>query len=433
MTTDVLIIGAGTAGAAAAAACAEAGLDVTCVDRQPLAEAGARWVNAVPAWCFDHASVKRPQGAELLGASPAFHLVAGESRVVVRPSPTLEVDMRALVRRLQADAARHGAKLIGGRPVRAVEIQGDHARVQVGDQQIATRFVIHAAGLAGPDLPGMDKPPAEQICVAAQEVRSVSDVQAARGFFERHEVAAGETLCFTGVAGGYSIMNARLEEHEDGATVSILTGSIPALGHPSGRALLDAFAEREPWVGERRFGGARAIPIGPPAARLSNGPLALLGDAGGQVFAAHGSGIGAGMIAARLLSETLSRGGTPWDYNVAWQRRWGGAKAASALFAQFSSTLGTSEVAGLMRAGLMNERLLAQALRQEATRLSAADVGPIVTGAWGQRRVLRRMVPMLTRLLRLETMHRWYPRDPAALHRWSARRNRLLKIPLLAR
>src|SRR5690606_38217140 len=142
-------------------------------------------------------------------------------------------------------------------------------------------------------------------------------------FFERHDTPLGHVLCFSGVAGGYSIVNLRC----DGRTVGLLTGSIPGEGHPSGRALLDAFAADNPWVGEVVQGGARALPLSRPDDLLARGSVALVGDAARQVFSAHGSGIGIGLVAARLLADTLAQGRTPRDYAVAFQRRWGGLLA----------------------------------------------------------------------------------------------------------
>lgn len=165
------------------------------------------------------------------------------------------------------------------------------------------------------------------------------DRQAAEAFFEARGVPVGETLCFTGVAGGYSIVNVSLHGDELG----VLTGSIPHLGLPSGRQLLDRFAAEHPWVGERIFGGNRAIPLTPPHARLAEGPVALLGDSASRIFAAHGSGIGGQLVAAALLARTLAAGGSPEDWGRAWQRQHGGLFAGAALFARFSRGLSTDE------------------------------------------------------------------------------------------
>ena len=63
MPYDVAIIGLGTAGSALAFQCARVGLRVLGVDARTFDEAGARWVNGVPAWTFDAASVFESQRA----------------------------------------------------------------------------------------------------------------------------------------------------------------------------------------------------------------------------------------------------------------------------------------------------------------------------------------------------------------------------------
>ena len=112
-SVDVAVVGAGTAGAAAAAACAERGLSALCVDRLPLDEAGARWVNGVAADVFERAGIEAPEGDELVGGPHPFHMLAGwgPKRVVVDGHGVIEVDMRRLVARLQALARKFGAHI----------------------------------------------------------------------------------------------------------------------------------------------------------------------------------------------------------------------------------------------------------------------------------------------------------------------------------
>ncbi len=66
---DVVVVGAGTAGAAAAYNLAAVGQRVALVDARPLASAGACWVNAVPDWQFDRANVPRPVAPEHRGGA----------------------------------------------------------------------------------------------------------------------------------------------------------------------------------------------------------------------------------------------------------------------------------------------------------------------------------------------------------------------------
>ena len=357
MILDLAIVGAGTAGAALAGHAARAGMRVICVDRKPLAEAGARWANGVPRWMFEEAGIDEPRGDERLGYGHPFHLVAGRgpTRVVVREHDVLDVDMRLLVARLQRDALEAGADLRG-----EVTVHGlDSGVLSTSTGELRARCFVDASGLAGARLVEQPRLPPTDVCTAAQQVRAICDPAAARAFLERHEVEPRATLCFTAVAGGYSIVSVRV----DGDRVSLLTGSIPALGHPSGARLLASFVGDNPWIGEVLFGGARAIPLRRPRV-LARGPVALLGDAASQVFSAHGSGIGIGLVAARQLADALARGAGPEGYARAFRRRWGMLLRSYDLFRRLSQRLGARQVGWMMRAGVLSEASVRTALEQ---------------------------------------------------------------------
>src|SRR5690554_2349455 len=199
----------------------------------------------------------------------------------------------------------------------------DGVSLQTSSGPVSARWIIDASGLCGARLLAHPRPAGSDICTAAQEVRRITDARAARQFCIKHGVPPGATICFSGIEGGYSILNIRVQLSEDPAkndTVSILTGSIPACGHRSGRAILREFVAQNPWVGDMIFGGARAIPLRRPYASLYHKNVAVIGEAACQVFAAHGSGIGAGMIAARVLADALADGRGLAGYEKDWLR-----------------------------------------------------------------------------------------------------------------
>jgi flavin-dependent dehydrogenase len=354
---DVAVVGAGTAGAALALRATRAGMRVVCVDRRPLGESGARWVNGVPRWMFAEAGLDEPRGDERLGFGHAFHLVAGRGpeRVVVREHDLLDVDMRLLVARLQRGALDAGADLRGEVTVHGVAA----GALQTSAGELRARWLVDASGLAGARLLGQERIDPTDVCAAAQQVRVVRDAAAARAFLERHEVEPRATLCFTSVAGGYSIVSVRV----DGDRVSLLTGSIPALGNPGGLRLLESFVAEQSWIGETLFGGARAIPLRRPRL-LARGPVALLGDAGCQVFSAHGSGIGIGLVAARELGDVLARGGTTEQYAREFRARWGMLLGTYDVFRRLSQRLSARQVAWMMRARILSEKSVRTGLEQ---------------------------------------------------------------------
>lgn len=410
MKVDVAIVGAGTAGAAAAAACARAGLRVLCVDRRPLDAAGASWCNGVPAWAFDEAGLARPTEPELRG-KPVSWLVAGWGPERVRlDTGVLEVDMRLLVRRLQGLAAEAGAELQGGRAVLGWD--GEALRTEAGP--VHARWVVDASGLRGAGLVPVPKVRREDLCSAAQQVRRLVDPAAARAWFASQGAEPGDVVIFTGVAGGYSIVNVRLHGDE----VGLLTGSLPALGHPSGVVLLERFVASQTWIGERVFGGAGAIPVRRPFTRLHEGRVALIGDAASQVFSAHGSGIAAQLVAARLLAEALAGGGTVADYAAAFQRRFGGELAASDVFCRLSRTLSSEDLARMMRVGMLDPQLAVAAVRQEKPALDLRGALRVAAGALRAPDVAARVLPTVARMELARQVYALHPARPLRSRRW---------------
>ncbi len=366
---DLCVVGAGTAGAALAGHAALRGMRVLCLDRRPLDGSGAHWVNGVGRSDFEAAGIEPPQGSELRGVDRPFHLIAGRGpqRLTLRNHGVLEVDMRLLVARLQRRATEAGATLVGGVRVRGA--QG--SAVYTSEGVVEARWIADAAGLRGAGLLPSRRVPPKDICAAAQAVHRIADPEGARAFLEAHEVGEDETLCFSGVAGGYSILNVRVAHGE----VGLLAGSVPAEGHVSGRRLIADFVAEHSWVGAFVFGGHRPIPLGAPQPILAQGAVARLGDSAGQVFAAHGSGIAPGMVAARMLADALADGGGPDAYAVRWMRTQGGLFAAYDLFRRFSQQLSLDQLQTLMHTGLLDEASAAAGLSQVLPRPDFALVG----------------------------------------------------------
>lgn len=423
MTLRVGVVGLGSAGAAVARAAARAGLEVVGLERGPLSLAGARWVNGVPRWVFAEAGLPDPAPPELRGAEGRYHLVAGWGPARIEARSGLEVDMRHLVARLQSDAV--GAELRGGVRVHAVD--GRVAHTDAGP--IEADVWVDATGYAGLGLLGAPRLATADLCVAAQEVRSIAQAAGARAFARRWSAKDGEPVCFTSVAGGYSVVNVRLH----GGEVGLLAGAVPRAGARSGAALLRAFVAANPWIGERRFGGSRVIPLRRPWERLvREGPgwahLAV-GDAAGLVYAAHGSGVAVQLLTARWLAEALSAG-RPSDWNVRVQRDLGGRLAASDLFRRFShEVVDAAVLERLVGAGVIAPGMVEDTMEQRPVR---PRPGPLLRAAAGMLRdpgLARRLVPVLARMRAAEAWWARYPREPADYGRWARGAERLTGRP----
>ena len=416
---DVAIVGAGTAGAAAARYFAERGARVVAVERRALDQAGARWVNGITRTALAEAGLTLPAAAIVGGPHP-FWLASRHGRVLVDRHDVVDVDMRALVAFLQAQAEDAGAALVGG-----VAVRGRDGRELITDAgRIRARWIVDASGLVGARLLAQPAVAHVHLCAAAQEVRAVRDRAGALAYCEALGIAPGEVLARVGLAGGFSVLNVRVSD--DGERISILTGSIPALGFPSGKAILDQFVRDHPWVGDRIFGGAGAIPLRRPYDRLSGDGVALIGDAGCQVFPAHGSGIGAGILAAKLLADTLAAGGALRDYEVAWHRRWGGLFAAYDAVRRWNSELDDETLGAIMELGLIDGDIARAGLDQVLPPFTLASLPPKARALRHAPQLLPGLAKVAARIGAAQLMSALYPRNVRALGAWSRGMARLL-------
>ncbi|MEL6178146.1 MAG: FAD-dependent oxidoreductase [Myxococcota bacterium] len=427
---DVIVVGAGPAGAHAAAIMARGGLRVLLVDRRAFGHAGAQWLNDVPRWMFDAARVRCPEASKHRSGPGAPFLMfppEGYTPVRVTHSPVAEVDMRALGQELAAevDDAFTGETLWGvtirdvdcdrrGRPIAVVGFREDEegGREEV---RLEASLFVDASGLSAvvrrgvPALASACPPPARSdLCAAAQEVRTVVDPEGAARFLKRHHAEPGAFVSRVGISGGFSVLRVMVEP--DQSAVSLLTGAVT--GHRSGRAIMDDFIEDNDWIGPRLLGGSRAIPLRRPYTHLVAPGLALLGDAACQVYAAHGSGIGVGLNAAMLLGDAVVRGvrmgrdpgniHTLWPYAAEFHQRWGGLLCFADLFRQLSQRLTFEQTTTLVEGGLMTPGMVYDGLAQQRPALRPDELGAQLIAAVRHLDMVGMLLPTLVRMPLLE-------------------------------
>ncbi len=438
---DVVVVGAGTAGAWAASQFANAGRRVALVERKALHDAGAHWVNGVAPWMLQQAGVSALEGAEDRGVADAFIMASfeGAGRVEMRPAPLRHVDMRHLSRRIQESAVAAGVHIFdqtvsghltceNGRPV-ALDTAGEH-----GDRRLEARLFVDASGMAGVlrrQVPAFQRwcPPIARgdICSAAQQVHAVADPDGAEAWMAQHRVHPGETLSFVSVAGGFSTLGVYVGKGY--GYVEVLTGTVPTAGVPTGKVLADRFVRANPWVGERVFGGAGAIPLRRAWDRLAVPGLALVGDAACQVFPGHGSGVGPGLVAANHLAHAARSYDDPgcldatWRYQANYQRDIGAVCAAYGVFRRMTQGFSSADSAAVLTAGLLTETMAAAALRQQMAMPKPLDLVQTIAGLARQPRLAAQLAPAAFRMQAVHALYRRYPLSPhePALNQWAGR------------
>lgn len=451
---DVLVVGAGTAGLGAAVQLARRGLEVVVAERRPMGSGGARWCNGVVPWQLTRAGYEPSSPPESRGTGGAIATIGPDgSGFRVEHSPVVDTDMRLLNARLLDEATRLGVEVIDGVGAPRVELRhgrihrlrlptdggdgggGDDGGDGGDDLVVEPSLVVDASGRAAVvrrQVPDLDRwcpdPRPDELCSASQCTFEVSDTAAALEFLDRHGVAPGDTVMWLGFAGGFSA--ASIQVSHDLSEVGVLTGTLGGGAWGTGASILELVRARHPWIGRPVFGGSGLIPLRAPYPRFTAPGLALVGDAAAQVFPAHGSGIGVGLIAGAVLAEAVvdaAGGADPgsaeslWRYQAGFLRELGGTLAAYDHVRRLSTAIGGDGVAVLLRAGLVDAESTVAGLRQEWVTPPPARTARQAATLARHPALAARIAPRLALAAAAPSAYRRYPLepDPAALRRWS--------------
>ena len=390
---DVLIIGAGPSGTHLASLLGTAGISVIVLDKNPTGEAGASWVNGIPLWMFEEAGLGKPKPEELHSAGSRFTVIdpTHQARVSILAPFLMDIDMRKFGERLLQTAENSkNIRVFHEILVQSFELdsQGRPTAAYAQQDCFKAQLFVDVSGLAAvirkntPFLKALC-PVVEpsDLCRAAQEVRCIKNPHQALAFLETQQAQSGEILSWVGVAGGFSLM--RVQIAADLKTVNFLTGSRALFGVPSGAKLIQNFIARHPWVGDKIFGGQRAIPIRYPYGNLVAPGVALLGDSACQIYAAHASGVGIGLLAAKQLAECVieaaHRGldigslSALWPYTYHFHKKYGALLWLSDRVRRFSQSLSPYEVHQMISGGLMTRGILKSSLAQQHPEFSLGE------------------------------------------------------------
>ncbi|MEZ5374628.1 MAG: FAD-dependent oxidoreductase [Microthrixaceae bacterium] len=450
---DVVVVGAGTAGANAAGQLAARGRSVALVDRRPAEAAGAQWHNGVLPWQFAAAQVEPPVPVDGSAAAPRtahFFGPDGRHSATVTDSPVVRADMAGLGRRLRTRAVEAGVEILDSSDVLDVETDwaGRLCAIEIGRShgdgpgrrlRLEAALFVDASGRHGalrgaaPALtPWCPDVRDEELCSAGDHEFRVGDRNGARRFLTRHGAEAGQAVTILGPAGGWSTRAVTVAN--DLRSAAVLVGCL-ASGPRRTAPHLQASARADlPWLGEVLSGAFGVIPLRRPFARFTAPGLALVGDAACQVFPAHGSGIGLGLMAGTMLAEGVADAddcgdeSVLWGYQYEYQRSYGGTLAAFESLRRMSTELGTSGVRDMIRAGLMDAEAMRAGLEQRWRPPSPASVPAAALRLASVPSAAATMVPRMVRARALSAVGAKHPAgvDLAALERWDAKVRRLL-------
>lgn len=420
---DVVIVGAGIAGCHLAGRLASQNISCALVDQTPLPKAGPSWINAVPSWMFDEARLNHPSGSELFDINDRFIIRAPDkkTRLVLDNLGVLDVHMGYLGERLKTTFVSQNTAHAWCASIEGC-IFDEHGRLtqihgkQSDGQSIAlfAKLFVDASGLNAilrkshprstswwPSVATKD------MCTASQRTLAIADRHGALNFLEKNQASPGDVVSDVGFAGGFSLFRAQIDKQLN--HVSLLCGVRKDAGFLSANKIVNEFVENNSWTGKTLIDGRGAIPLNAPFKRLGTTGLALLGDSAHQIFAAHGSGIGFGLIAARLLSDAViaqSKAGhdigaieTISHYQNAFHLTYYQRLYFSEQFRKFTQNLDENATTRLIASGILGGELAKQTLRQEKPTLSFASLTTLAKNAVKSPHVFMRVMPLFKKAI----------------------------------
>jgi flavin-dependent dehydrogenase len=450
---DIIVAGAGTAGSAAAYHFAKAGFKVALLDNRAFSKAGALWVNTVIPELFDHAGFDRPCTPELRrnGDSPILIDQIQNQKFEIGELLILYVDMRYLVNRLHNLCKNAGVIFFehtkaeyftfkDNRPISLYVTARSDASKSSNSFDLYAKLFVDATGMAGvlrnsvPEL-AVNCPAVQpkDICDATQFVYEINNRAGACDFYDKFGATPDKTICFIAVEGSYSTLMININKEK--TEVSVLTGSIPDGTHKSASLMMKNFLAENKWIGKKIFGGAGYIPIRRPYDRLVSSGIALIGDAGCQVFPAHGSGIGYGMIAGRLLADAV-KGAEDcgslealWRYQAQYIHKIGSLCASYDIFRRLANNLNAQDMSRLFSAGLMLKSASHAGLLQKIPELDFKELPQIIKGSIKAPHLAYMFAKILTMMSAVYSLYKLYPEKPdlRKLRWWSVAVNKIFK------
>ena len=315
---DILIIGSGTAGASAAYHLKKKGFNITVLEARNERLAGSNWVNGCPAWMYERAGFEQPHFPELRSFDTTFSFRSplNGKELFSMNTGIAEIDMRELSTRLIKLNRDLGSMLFFKSPVKSIRYFDDHNEVDFTkdgiNHTLQAKLIVDASGyscVSSQFNNYLDHYDPRDLCEAAQQVRSIKDLDAAKNFLKSINANPNEVICTLGMQGGYSTFNICIDDSFK--HVEFLAGSLKGSDFKPGHQMILDFLKEHPWVGGLEFGGRGVIPLKEIGQPLINKRTLLLGNAAGYVFPLHGSGTGAGLIAGKILSESLTINNDP--------------------------------------------------------------------------------------------------------------------------
>ena len=429
---DLVIVGAGTAGAVAAAEAARKGLRVCLVDLKKRELIGEKVCgDAIAKHHFDNLSMQYPSGDELEGRVDGMRVFSPDRetslRILGEGMSGFTINRQRFGQRLLKKALDAGATLLDQTRVIGPLIQDGFVRgieaKQEGSEgkvEIPASVTVDASGCVGairsrlPPSFGVESDiKNEDMIVAYREIRS--DVAWSSNLGEIYltmQLAPG---------GYYWIFDKGNGKINIGLGVQ-MTGKHPNPKEQLYKHVLSHTIFRK---SKMEQGGGGIVPTRRPIYSLVSDGILIAGDAACLVNPIHGGGIGPSMLSGRLAAqvavEALEKGDVSkealWQYNIRYMQSYGAKQAGLDIFRLFLQNISDDELNFGMKNRLVKEEDVLRTSMTGNLQLSIIDKAGRALKAMARPGFLMKLEKTATKMREIKALYQRYP-APSDFERW---------------
>ena len=398
---DLIVVGAGTAGAHAARRAAEAGLRVLLLERLPKERVGDKVCGeGLALHHLKKAGIPYPEGEELGARINGIDIyppsmegyVTVSQRLPGEPCDGWTIDRLLFGQRLLRYALDAGVEFHDQAHVLEPIVQGGFVRgVRYKDRrtnevrEARAPLTIDATGMSATLRRRLEHPLVER------EVALRDQAVCYREVLELKEPPEPADRCIIIMDDRYAPGGYIWIFPKGGRVANVGLGTQGGQGHRPKELFKRFLASRPMFEGAKVLSaGGGAAPIRRPLWSYVADGIMFLGDTACQVNPIHGGGIGPGLeaagVAAKVAVKALERGDTSasglWDYNLEYNRAGYGRKIASLdLMRHLLQEVGNEEFEFVIRNRIITTEDLLKANAGERLELSALDrAGRLIRG-----------------------------------------------------
>lgn len=424
---DVVIVGAGCAGAVLATRMAERGFRVLMIERRRREEIGQNWCDLVENESFELSGIEPPAPPEACPPFRSMDVLSPDTTasISIPDYPYRPINRKLLSERLLARAGNAGVELVTQCIATGLGVEnGSVVSVTADRETYPCRVAVDASGLDRVlcrDIPkGMGIPRRLRTGDYISVYRELRDVSPEAG----GGLVKGVARYYIGRYGGFSWVHA-----DEEGRVEVGTAVQDGRDSPDPREMVLGYVRSTPEIGDEiiRMGGGR-IPTRRPLNTMVASGLMIIGDAACQATPLMGRGVGMAMVGAAIAADAasfaLEAGDTGtaglWSYNHAFMKERGAHMAALDCLRIFLQGIPEKDFSWTLSKGMLDAGEIKAALsgRFEAPS-SQAKIKTFLKGLKAMPLVVR-LEGAMRHAQKIQELYRQYPKeyDPPEYSDW---------------